>query len=88
MNRIGDHQFVTIGGSLCFCANCLPKDVELGAPTVKIWDDFTTGWRKAPVCALCKLSMPVFLGVDMEDVIDEKALRGARVESRSEKAIT
>jgi len=59
--------FVATGPDTYLCAECLntPAHDELrarlGDVDVDVWEEFSDGWLSAPVCAECKLSLPVYV---------------------------
>lgn len=45
-----------------YCSDCIPERLRerLGDGDVDTWEEFSDGWLTAPVCQVCKLSIPVY----------------------------
>lgn len=59
--------FVATGPDSYLCSDCLntPEHdalrARLGDDDVDVWEDYSAGWLSAPICAGCKLSLPVYV---------------------------
>jgi hypothetical protein len=71
-HRIGaptkdEHEIFVFTNDRFLCESCAADaGVDLSLDEVQVWEEYSSGWTAPVLCAVCALSIPVY--VDAEEV--------------------